>query len=213
MQRPAGIRPTVGIVMLPFIVLSALLAWRNFRANRGDILGANRAAAFVFAVEWLGLLLNAHHVAAADELRILVSATVNALVLTAIIWALYLALEPYVRRRWPQSMISWSRVLSGGLRDPLVGGHMLFGVTLGIGLALIHSGARLAAEHNGLTSLQVFGGGYTSNADLLLLDTRGLAGGLLLGLISRVLAGMALTFIFMLFRVVLRRQRLAARPH
>ena len=210
MQQPAVVRPTAAVVILPFIALSALLAWRNFRANRGDIRGANRVAAFVFAVEWLGLLLNAHHVAAADELRVLVSGTVNALVLTAIIWAFYLALEPYVRRRWPQSLISWSRVLSGGLRDSLVGGHLLFGVTLGIGLALIHSGARLAAEQNGLTSLQVFDGGYTSNANLLLLDTRGLAGGLLLGLINRVLAGMALTFILMLFRVVLRRQWLAA---
>src|SRR6202162_4694773 len=88
--------------------------------NQRPLRGANRAAAFIFAVEWLGLLLSAHHVEAADEVRVLVSAAVNALAQAAVIWALYLALEPYVRRRWPQSMISWSRVLSGGFRDPLV---------------------------------------------------------------------------------------------
>ena len=35
-------------------------------------------------------------------------------------WLYYLALEPYVRRLWPQALISWSRVLAGRVRDPLV---------------------------------------------------------------------------------------------
>jgi len=29
--------------------------------------------------------------------------------MAGIIWTFYLALDPYVRRRWPQSMITWSR--------------------------------------------------------------------------------------------------------
>ena len=45
---------------------------------------------------------------------------------------LYLALEPWVRRRWPHAIISWSRLLSGQLRDPLVGRDILFGVMLGV---------------------------------------------------------------------------------
>jgi serine/threonine-protein kinase len=210
MKQSAGVRSTVNVVILPVIALGALLAWRNFRANRGDIRGANRAAAFIFAVEWLGLLLSAHHVEAADEVRVLVSAAVNALAQAAVIWALYLALEPYVRRRWPQSMISWSRVLSGGFRDPLVGGHLLFGVAAGIGLAFIHSGARLAAEHSGITSVQLLAAAYSATGNLLFLDTRGVAGGLLLELVTKFLAGLALTFLFMLLRVLLRREWLAA---
>jgi hypothetical protein len=210
MQQSAGPPGALVFVLVVMPVLSAFLAWRNFRAKRGDIRGANRAAAFVFAVEWLGLQLSAHHVAALDEWRVLFFGTVNAVLPAAGVWALYLALEPYVRRRWPQSMISWSRVLSGGFRDPVVGGHLLFGVASGIGLAFIHSGGRLAAEHYGLTSIQLLGGTYSSNANLLFLDTRGLAAGLLLGLIFRLFAGMALTFILMLLRVLLRREWLAA---
>ena len=48
-------------------------------------------------------------------------------------WIYYVALEPYVRRRWPQIMIAWSRLLGGGVRDALVGGHVLIGIAMGIG--------------------------------------------------------------------------------
>jgi fructuronate reductase len=34
---------------------------------------------------------------------------------------LYVALEPFVRRMWPDALISWSRAIMGRLRDPLVG--------------------------------------------------------------------------------------------
>jgi hypothetical protein len=210
MQQSAGFPATELVFLLAVLVLSAVLAWRNFRAHRGDIRGANRTASFVFAGAWLGFLLNAHHVATADEVRVLLSGTGNAMILTAITWALYLALEPYVRRRWPQSMVSWSRVLSGGFRDPMVGAHLLFGVASGIGLAFIHSGTWLAMEHFGRMSIQLFGGTYSSSANLLFLDTRGLTGGLLIGLITRLAAGMLLTFILMLLRVLLRRQWVAA---
>ena len=47
-------------------------------------------------------------------------------------WVLYLALEPYVRRYWPQAIISWTRVLGGRWRDPLVGRDVLYGVILGV---------------------------------------------------------------------------------
>ena len=55
-----------------------------------------------------------------------------------------------------------------------------------------------------------FLGAYASNASLLFLDSRGLAGGLLFGVVTRLLAGMSLTFVLMLLRVALRRQWLAA---
>jgi len=42
---------------------------------------------------------------------------------------LYLALEPFVRRRWPTALISWSRVLTGRLRDARVGRDVLLGGT------------------------------------------------------------------------------------
>jgi hypothetical protein len=202
MQQSAGGPPAA--LVLPFVVvaLGAFLAWRNFRAKRGDIRGANRAAAFVFAVAWLGLLLNAHHVAAVDEVGVFTLGSLLPILPAAFVWTFYLAFEPYVRRRWPQSMITWSRVLSGGFRDPLVGGHLLFGVALGIGLALVNAGNKVALEHSGSIS---------RNAGLLsVLDARGLADRLLVTLIGAFFFGMALTFILMLLRVLLRRQWIAA---
>ena len=40
-------------------------------------------------------------------------------------FVVYLALEPYVRRTWPVILITWSRLVSGQLRDPLVGRDLL----------------------------------------------------------------------------------------
>jgi len=42
-------------------------------------------------------------------------------------WMLYIAIEPSVRRRWPQILISWTRLLSGEWRDPLVARDTLIG--------------------------------------------------------------------------------------
>jgi hypothetical protein len=37
-----------------------------------------------------------------------------------------------VRKLWPQTIISWTRLISGRLRDPLVGRDVMFGVILGV---------------------------------------------------------------------------------
>jgi len=56
------------------------------------------------------------------------------------VWLFYIALEPYVRRFWPQLLIGWTRALAGRLRDPLVGRDVLVGVAAGtIGALLIAS--------------------------------------------------------------------------
>ncbi len=118
------------------------------------------------------------------------------------VWTLYLALEPYVRRRWPQSMISWSRVLSGGIRDPLVGGHLLFGLAFGVGYALLTLSRTPALEHYGAISYDL---------DLLsILGMRGLMSSLFGELVNTLLNAMGYTFILMVLRVLLRRQWLAA---
>ena len=43
----------------------------------------------------------------------------------------YLALEPWVRRYWPHTMISWTRYTIRGIRDPLVGRDLLCGAACG----------------------------------------------------------------------------------
>ncbi len=54
----------------------------------------------------------------------------------ASMWLLYIALEPYVRRNWPQTIISWTRLVSGRLRDPLVGRDIVSGILLGMALGV-----------------------------------------------------------------------------
>ena len=70
------------------------------------------------------------------ELFLLVRATADALFYSGMVWLVYIALEPYVRRFWPELLISWSRLLSGNIRDPRVGRDLLIGGVAGVLLAL-----------------------------------------------------------------------------
>jgi serine/threonine-protein kinase len=55
----------------------------------------------------------------------------------AIAWIAYFAVEPYVRRFWPQTLITWNRLLEGKFRDPLVGRDLLVGGLCGLLLVLV----------------------------------------------------------------------------
>src|SRR5262249_4052316 len=55
----------------------------------------------------------------------------------AAMYILYLGLEPYVRRTWPEMLVGWTRFAGGGFRDPIVGHDVVIGVTCGAGLALL----------------------------------------------------------------------------
>jgi hypothetical protein len=117
-----------------FVIFSGslLLAYRNYSRGKGDRQGALRLASLVFALELSVCLFRSHFSLTFDTIAIIFLATSTGLFVSAFIWVLYLALEPYVRRLWPQTIISWTRLVSGRLRDPLVGRDLLFGVLLGI---------------------------------------------------------------------------------
>jgi serine/threonine-protein kinase len=59
--------------------------------------------------------------------------------LVSLFWVIYIALEPFVRRHWPSRIISWTRLLAGDLRDPLVGRDVLVGALLGVCLTLVYN--------------------------------------------------------------------------
>jgi serine/threonine-protein kinase len=110
----------------------ALLARRNFRHGRGDREGAFRLAVVMFMLE-IGLwLCRSHFVAGFQTFGYLILTISSALLWGGAMWMLYLAIEPWIRRNWPQAIISWSRLVSGQLRDPVVGRDILFGVAFGI---------------------------------------------------------------------------------
>jgi hypothetical protein len=110
-----------------------ILARRNLRAGEGDRTGALRIAVFVFIGGLLSVVLLAHHVPSfVDESTWLFSATGWLLLWSAFAWLAYVSFEPHVRRWWPQTLISWTRLLAGRWRDPLVGRDVLIGLCVGL---------------------------------------------------------------------------------
>ncbi len=118
-------------------IVSAPLALRNLRRGRGDRRGAFRLAAFVFLVKALSEVLLGHHIPAVDEAARLLYSLALTLLVSAVFWMSYIALEPYVRRLWPEVLISWSRLLAGRIRDPRIGRDILIGGVYGVSMGVL----------------------------------------------------------------------------
>ena len=114
------------------IVAGVLLARRNLAAGRGDRKGAFRLAGFMAALVLVGGLAHANHYAVLEhEWGLLEGLFGMALYQAILFWTLYVAAEPTLRRRWPDRIIAWTRLLSGRFGDPLVGRDVLFGIAAG----------------------------------------------------------------------------------
>jgi serine/threonine-protein kinase len=123
-----------GFIML---ALAITFARKNLKLGRGDRKGAFALALFYFLVGTAGRLLTRHHVADLNaEFSLLVYLAEISLFVSALLWIYYVALEPYVRRSWPEYLISWTRFLSGNLGNPMVGRDLMVGSLFGILLAL-----------------------------------------------------------------------------
>src|SRR5262249_34856909 len=124
---------TAGLLMF-----ALFLALRHRRQGRGDSSTALQLAALVFFCALIRWLLLVHHIAVLAEINRLGAVIGGAMFEAAAIWVLYMAIEPLVRRRWPQCLISWTRLWNGGARDPVVAGQILAGVALGVGIHLLY---------------------------------------------------------------------------
>jgi len=190
-------------LLLGALTCSLVLARRNVRLRRGDRTGANRLALTFFVVTLVGWLLKIDHMGSVfPELVRLIVTTGWALLVAATLWLLYVGLEPYVRRRWPQVLIGWSRLLAGRVRDPLVGRDLLIGGAVAVVMALF---PRLQAMIMAMA-------GAPPEAprapDLLsLLGGRYLVGSLLN--VSFVWFGLFILFFLFVLRVLTRREWIA----
>ena len=132
-------------------IASAFLARRHLRTGRGDRTGAFRTAAIMFIAQFAALLLRARHFSSSDIEGSRVTGLAGVALLSATtIWLLYLAFEPYVRRFWPTLLIGWTRLLSGRVRDPLVGRDILVGAAAGTIAALLTASREIIPELAGL---------------------------------------------------------------
>jgi hypothetical protein len=127
---------TLIVLFLGLLIASIFVMRRNKSLNRGDSRGAERLGGFVFYVFMATWLLNAHHFASTDEFNIVIVAMGCGFLVSSFSRMLYFSLEPFVRRRDPHILISWSRLLAGQLRDPLVGRDFLIGAVFGVLLSL-----------------------------------------------------------------------------
>lgn len=122
---------------------SWLLMRRNVKKGGGDTAGALRLAGWVGAAQ-IGLWLFRSHLAVSiGTFAMFLIATATAIFYAFVVRTMYLALEPHVRRRWPQAIISWSAVLTGHWRDPIVGRDVLAGATLAVAVKLLNQVANL----------------------------------------------------------------------
>jgi len=126
----------VGVLMRtllsPMVLIGGIaLAVRNLRLRRGDRRAAMRLMVFILVSGAVSNVLET------GNLQILIRGPSLIGFVALLVWLLYIALEPHARRIWPELMIGWSRLLSGNVRDPLVGRDVLVGVLVAIANGLV----------------------------------------------------------------------------
>ena len=160
------------------------------------------AAAEISTITCIGSwALTADHVPRFAEVGQLIEAVSFSLFFCGLVWVCYIALEPHVRRLWPDLIVSWTRLLSGRFRDPLVGRAILVGGVLNTGVILWVALSQLA--HGWLGSPL---SAPRWNGLHLLASVRLSVGAYLEILLGSVLFPVGLLFVLLLLRVLLRRQ-------
>ena len=121
--------------------------------------------------------------------------------MACLVWVFYLALEPYVRRLRPWTLVSWTRLLNGGFRDAVVGRDVLVGLAFGTYIALLNQA--------------LYGRCRAAGSPDLLAWTRCCRRGILLShvvgrVVNAVLGGLALLLLLLILRLATRRDWIAA---
>jgi hypothetical protein len=199
----AAVTSSMGVSLL---VMIAVLARHNLNVGRGDRRGAARFAAFVLGVWFFVWLIGGRHVLDVSvDSSDFFSHVSSALFNTGLLWLVYIALEPYVRRHSPEILMSWTRLLAGERRDPRVGRDVLIGVAVGISVALIGIAYRFAMPLlHGPTP-------WPKGVNLAFLSgTRQAVAALLRSVPNAMQNAMILTFLFAFVRAILKNTWIAA---
>lgn len=193
-------------VTLQLIVIVGLIPFAryNLRLGRGDTHGAMCLGLFGLIVGMLAWVAGGTHVASAAEADLFFMAMMRAIYGGAVLAFTYISFEPFVRRRWPQTIVSWSRLLAGGYRDPLVGRDVLIGTSIGVGMALIQIFGSLVYRMAGIPAVRI------AVDTSVLLGGRHLAGQFLHVVADALYKSLGILFLIFLGRMLLRKQWLAA---
>jgi hypothetical protein len=191
-------------ILLLILVGGIMIARWNVKLNRADQKGAARLGTFVFLACLAMWALRAHHIADVNEISMLLMAVSSSLLQTFFVIALYVALEPFVRRRDPQILISWSRLLAGQLRDPLVGRDLMIGAAYGVLVLLVETSDNLVLPLFG--KLPPMPGGISTDS---LLGVRHALALLILYVLSELLYSLCVFFVLFVLQRLLHKTWLA----
>ena len=126
------------LLSLAILLVPPFVARRNLRRGVGDRRGAWRLGLTVFLLQLASWALRTEALGSLSGSAVVVAVQLGlSLLLGALTALIYLALEPYVRRLWPRSLISWTRLLMGRFGDPRVGRDVLIGAVAGVVVILI----------------------------------------------------------------------------
>jgi len=195
-----------GLTLLGILIGGAVwIARRNIRLGRGDYQGASRLAVFILAAGVLNWALLAHHISSFLEVVFLILSISVGLFFASFTWLLYVALEPYVRRHWPDTIVSWTRMLQGKFRDPVVGRDVLLGALFGVSSSLLEHQQYLVEKLVGKVP------GHPVNFALYSLEgVRGSLATLLSQATSALTGALVIFFLFFILKLLFRRNWLAA---
>jgi hypothetical protein len=187
--------------IVAFFAVGILLGRRNLKNGSADRKGGARLAVYMFLALMAAWVFRAHHYGFGNELGLLEVGIQFALFPAIFIWLFYLALEPYVRRWWPHRMVSWSRLLSGDFRDPLIGRDVLVGAAFGVVIVLAGRLWRLAPGWLGRPQAPSSDQLYT------LLSVREMVGEFFYsGVTLMVFLGVTCLFLLLLLHIIFRRK-------
>jgi len=189
------------IMAILLLAAGALVARRNYLKGKSDVRGALRLASAVLVINMALWVCLDHFIPTLATFGRFILAASTSLFLSAAIWMLYVALEPYVRRNWPHAIISWSRLVGGSLRDPLVGRDILWGVLLGVLWAVIVGVGALFLKQEGATP-------QLADTDLLM-GSRQVLGSWLQNIVQSIVGTLQFFFLLFILRVILRNKWLA----
>jgi len=124
--------------MIGIPIAGLFLARANIRKKQIDRAGAARAAVTFGVAMLLALMFHAHHPMTFVDEWIMTSWHVAQATFWALITAVfYVALEPLVRKRWPQILIAWTRLIAGRFSDAMVGRDVLMGAAASVIAVLV----------------------------------------------------------------------------
>ena len=200
-----GILDVIALVIsIAIFIAPLLIGFRHLRLGRGDRRGATVVAATILTSSMLWWLLSV------SRFPEVVDGILNDFFLSlaasffwgALGWIFYVALEPYLRRRWPHRIVSWARLIAGRWKDPLVGRDLLVGLSVGSALAV--GGASIIHLVQG--GLDLSHSLHSFSGDLSIRDA---LGSMSLTVLLAVTMGLAAVILPILLQFVVRKMSLA----